>query len=140
MGSPLELGCSPSLQRGWNQPKGESYTSSTRFFHIHLPVFEIRTNNYSPWIQPNPSFLSLPHSSFLSLFPQILPRAAHPRQPRARDVAPPAPRTATRPLAPLPLAPASPARLRGPRTPAGPCAAAGHMPPRAPAARTQRRR
>ena len=67
---------------------GKSYTFSTRFFHIHLPLFEIRANNYSPWIQLNPNFLSLPPSSFLSLpaprhRPRV-PRTARPASHRVR--------------------------------------------------------
>ena len=124
---------------------GKSYTSSKRFLHIHLPVFEIRTNNYSPWIQLNPNFLSLPPSSFLSL--PISSRAPPPTAPchhaglrtaRPRHVlhAPPqAAGCATQPCRPrAPLWATCPRRPRGPPRPRAPPA------PRAAASRRHRRR
>ncbi|KAG2591953.1 hypothetical protein PVAP13_5NG515586 [Panicum virgatum] len=128
----------------------ESYTSSTTFFHIQLPVFEIRANNYNHWIQLNPSFFSLPPFSFLSLpapparRPAPAPCRNAGRAPRTDALRAPrasacsaghAPRWPCASHAPPPTA-AGHARCCGPRAP--------HAPPRLPratrAARTPRRR
>jgi hypothetical protein len=109
----------------------EAYASSTRFFHIQLSVFEIRTNNYRPWIQLTPSFFSLPPSSFLS--PQLLPRAAGtgalpphgPRSPLAPQTPPcalPAVRASACPAGRAPRAAAAPRVARTPALPEWRCA------------------
>ena len=117
----------------------ESYTSSTRFFHIQLSLFEIRTNNYSPWIQLNPSFFSLTPPSSLSPAPPARRAAPAPCVPRGpaclRVLCRPRAATASR-IARAPADRAGLARYRGPRTP--------HAPRRLPrathAARSPRRR